>query len=85
MISYSETMNAFKFEVKFYCTREYIKAYYEVTDNLGTHLLARCLYHESLKHREGEEDFCISTPYLVKKGNSIANSRAATLRVEKAA
>ncbi len=66
-------------------TGEYIKAYYEVTDNKGTHLLARCLYHESLKHREGEEDFCISTPYLVKKSNSIANSRAATLRVEKAA
>lgn len=49
-------------------TGEYIKAYYEVTDNLGTHLLARCLYHESLKHREGEEDFWITTPYLVKKG-----------------
>lgn len=62
-------------------TGEYIKAYYEVTDNLGTHLLARCLYHESLKHREGEEDFWITTPHLVKKGDSIANSRAATLGI----
>ncbi len=49
-------------------TGEYIKAYYEVTDNKGTHLLARCLHHESLKHREGEEDFWITTPYLIKKG-----------------
>ncbi len=49
-------------------TGEYIKAFYEVTANKGTHLLATCLYHDSLKHREGEEDFWLTTPYLVKKG-----------------
>lgn len=49
-------------------TGKYVKAYYEVTANKGTHLLARCLYHDSLKHREGEEDFWLATPYLVKKG-----------------
>lgn len=49
---------------------------YEVTANLGDHLLATCIYHNSLKHREGQKDFWITEAFLVEKA-SISNVRAA--------
>ena len=45
---------------------------YEVTANLGDHLLATCLYNHSLKHREGQKDFWITEAYLVQKGDEVA-------------
>ena len=42
---------------------------YEVTANLGDHLLATCLYNKSLKHREGQKDFWITEAYLVQKAS----------------
>lgn len=45
------------------------KSAYEVTANLGNHLLATCLYNNSLKHREGQKDFWITEAYLVQKGD----------------
>ncbi|MEM8674374.1 MAG: hypothetical protein AAGF83_10940 [Cyanobacteria bacterium P01_G01_bin.67] len=44
---------------------------YEVTANLGDHLLATCLYNHSLKHREGQKDFWITEAYLVQKGDEV--------------
>ena len=46
---------------------------YEVTANLGDHLLATCLYNHSLKHREGQKDFWITEAYLVQKGDMTAS------------
>ena len=42
---------------------------YEVTANLGDHLLATCIYHNSLKHREGQKDLWITEAYLVEKAS----------------
>ncbi len=54
---------------------------YEVTANLGDHLLATCLYNHSLKHREGQKDFWIKEAYLVQKGNEVPIAASPTRRV----
>lgn len=51
---------------------------YEVTANLGDHLLATCLYNHSLKHREGQKDFWITEAYLVQKGDMAATVSGVT-------
>ncbi len=51
-------------------TSENSRGYYECTQNLGTHLLARCIAHDSLPHRVGQEDFYIKVAFLVEKANT---------------
>lgn len=47
-------------------TDEYIKAYYEITEHKGSYLIGKCIHHDSLKMRIGQE--CqIVDPYLVEK------------------
>ena len=48
-------------------TGEYVKGFYEVYAHNGDHLLGRCLYHDSLPLRIGNEGYYITTPYLVEK------------------
>ena len=52
-------------------TSENAQSAYEVTANLGDHLLATCLYNHSLKHREGQKDFWITEAYLIQKGDEV--------------
>lgn len=51
-------------------TGEYVKAYYEITAHNGSHLLGRCIHHDSLKMRIGQENFYIVSPYLVERADS---------------
>lgn len=47
-------------------TGEYVKAYYEITEHKGSYLIGKCIHHDSLKMRIGQE--CqIVDPYLVEK------------------
>ena len=51
-------------------TGAYVKAYYEITAHNGSHLLGRCIHHDSLKMRIGQENFYIVSPYLVERADS---------------
>lgn len=58
-------------------TGAYVKAYYEVTQHNGTHLLATCLHHDSLPMRIGQDSFYIKVPYLVERADSQSINMAA--------
>lgn len=51
-------------------TGAYVKAYYEITAHNGSHLLGRCIHHDSLKMRIGQDGFYIVSPYLVERADS---------------
>ena len=48
-------------------TGSHVQAFYEIYQHNGTHVLGRCLYHNSLKMRIGQDGFYITTPFLVEK------------------
>ena len=47
-------------------TGEYVKAYYEITEHKGSYLIGKCIHHDSLKMRIGQECNLVD-PYLVEK------------------
>ena len=51
-------------------TGENVRGYYEVYQHCGDHVLGRCLYHDSLKMRIGQDGYYIKVPYLVEKALS---------------
>ena len=51
-------------------TGKYVKAYYEVYQHNGSHLLARCLHHDSLPMRIGQDGYYIAAPFLVEKADT---------------
>ena len=46
-----------------------IKGYYEIYQHNGDHVLGRCLYHDSLKMRIGQDGYYIKDAYLVEKAS----------------
>ena len=58
-------------------TGKYVKAYYEVRQHNGTHLLATCLHHDSLPMRIGQDNFYIVAPFLVEKAEASETMAAA--------
>ena len=58
-------------------TGKYVKAYYEIYQHCGSHVLGRCLHHNSLPMRIGQEGFYIKVPFLVEKADTLEIMAAA--------
>ena len=48
-------------------TGAYVKGFYEIYAHNGTHVLGRCLHHNSLPLRIGQDGYYIKQAYLVEK------------------
>ena len=58
-------------------TGEYVKAYYEIYQHNGSHVLGKCLHHDSLPMRIGQDGFYIKVPFLVERADSQSINMAA--------
>lgn len=54
-----------------------VKGYYEIYQHCGDYVLGKCLYHDSLKMRIGQDGYYIKQAYLVEKGELVNQATAA--------